>query len=129
MISDARSSGAKPKYNGFVDCVRKIHRNEGMAAFYKGWSPNVQRAMLVNLGELATYDVSKRSLIQYTPLQDNIVCHAAASVISGFFSTLCSCPADVVKTRLMQNPDAVQSTLKCAAGIIKNEGFLALYKG
>eukprot|EP00040_Diaphanoeca_grandis_P011554 m.59292 g.59292 ORF g.59292 m.59292 type:complete len:259 (+) comp22686_c0_seq1:312-1088(+) len=43
-------------YGGFVNAVRMIYRQEGLVGFYCGWRPNVTRAALVNLGELATYD-------------------------------------------------------------------------
>ena len=29
------------RYNGVIDCVTKIYRNEGMLAFYKGLAPNL----------------------------------------------------------------------------------------
>ena len=29
------------KYTGMVDCAKKIYRNEGMTAFYKGLTPNL----------------------------------------------------------------------------------------
>ena len=29
------------KYDGMLDCVRKIYKNEGFRAFYKGLTPNL----------------------------------------------------------------------------------------
>ena len=29
------------RYNGMVDCARKVYRNEGFFAFYKGLTPNL----------------------------------------------------------------------------------------
>lgn len=42
---------------GMGDCLRQIVAQEGgMAGLWRGGGPAVQRAALVNLGELATYD-------------------------------------------------------------------------
>ncbi|CAK9140056.1 unnamed protein product [Ilex paraguariensis] len=67
-------------------------------------SPNVQRAFLVNLGELACYDHAKRSIIENQIFSDNIYAHTLASIMSGLSATVLSCPADVVKTRMMNQP-------------------------
>jgi len=44
-----------------------------------------------------------------------------------FWSTLLSTPADVIKTRLMA--DSKHTMFQCAKDIIRNEGFLSLWKG
>ena len=65
---------------------------------YRGWRPNVARAVCVNVGELVAYDVGKTWLSEHVaaPLVVPL-----ASLHSGFWSTLLSTPADVVKTRMM----------------------------
>ena len=55
---------------------------------------------MVNLGELATYSTAKEFWL-YVGLHDGIICHSLAAVISGFFAAVASTPADVMKTRLM----------------------------
>jgi hypothetical protein len=45
-----------PRYDGMVHALLNILRQEGAAGLWRGTSPAVQRAALVNLGELATYD-------------------------------------------------------------------------
>lgn len=44
----------KPRYTGLMDAFVKIKAEEGIAGFYKGATPAIQRAALVNLGELTT---------------------------------------------------------------------------
>ena len=43
-----------PRYTGLADAFTKIKAQEGMAGFYTGCTPAIQRAALVNLGELTT---------------------------------------------------------------------------
>lgn len=41
---------------GMADALSKIVARDGVAGLWRGGGPAVQRAALVNLGELATYD-------------------------------------------------------------------------
>jgi len=58
--------------------------------------------LLLLLFKIATYDIAKQYIVQTTNLGDNPATHALASIASGFFSTICSTPADVLKTRMMK---------------------------
>eukprot|EP00667_Euglena_gracilis_P021641 EG_transcript_23774 len=116
-------------YRGVWHCLQVIYAEGGSRAFFYGWLPNVQRAMAVNVGELAAYDQCKRLVLTHTSLPDNAQCHGLASVGSGFFSSLCSTPMDVMKTRLMQSQSQFQGVVHCFTHTVRTEGFLALYKG
>jgi len=76
----------------------------------------VQRAALVNLGELATYDAAKGFILASGVFGDTVLCHAAASVLSGLVSALISTPMDVAKTRL-QNQSTLAPQYRCAAAV------------
>ncbi|GLC71627.1 hypothetical protein PLESTF_001142800 [Pleodorina starrii] len=126
---------AAPRYQarGMADCLRQIVAADGWAGLWRGGGPAVQRAALVNLGELATYDQAKQAILA-TGLTggDNLAAHTAASVCSGFFASVVSVPADVVKTRMMsQDPasPAYRSSLDCLVKSVRAEGLMALYKG
>ena len=43
-----------PRYTGLADAFTKIKAQEGIGGFYAGCTPAIQRAALVNLGELTT---------------------------------------------------------------------------
>jgi len=45
---------ARPRYSGLFDALGTIAKREGMLGFYAGSSPAIQRACLVNFGELTT---------------------------------------------------------------------------
>ena len=83
-----------------------IAAQQGVAGLWRGSLPAVQRAALVNLGELTTYDAAKRAVLSSGLTGgDNLWAHALSSVASGFCASVVSTPADVVKTRLMaQDP-------------------------
>ncbi|EAY94320.1 hypothetical protein OsI_16087 [Oryza sativa Indica Group] len=135
MQADSRllSQGIQPRYTGIFDAFTKIVRAEGFRGLWKGVVPNAQRAFLVNMGELTCYDQAKHFIIRKQICGDNLYAHTLASVASGLSATTLSCPADVIKTRMMnQGKDAkvlYRNSYDCLVKTVKHEGLTALWKG
>lgn len=135
MQADGRlvSKGFRPRYTGPFDALKKIVRVEGLVGLWQGVLPNVQRAFLVNMGELACYDQAKRFVVQNRVCDDNVYAHTLASIMSGLSATALSCPADVVKTRMMNQASGQEVTYRnsydCLVKTIRYEGLRALWKG
>lgn len=137
MQADGRMvrQGVQPRYSGPFDALSEIVRAEGFGGLWKGVVPNVQRAFLVNMGELACYDQAKHFVIQNKIAGDNIYAHTLASIMSGLSATALSCPADVVKTRMMNQAASqggrlmYQNSYDCLVKTLRFEGLRALWKG
>jgi len=136
MEGKRRLMGKPPRVEGMTDAVRKILVQGGVVGLWRGCWPNVQRAALVNLGDLSTYDSVKTAILDNTGLQDNYVTHCMASGCAGLVGAIMGTPADVVKARIMNQATdqygrglVYKSSVDCAMQTIKGEGFLALYKG
>lgn len=137
MQADGRlvSQGIQPRYSGLFDALKKIIHSEGFGGLWKGAFPNVQRAFLVNMGELACYDQAKRFIIHNRVADDNIYAHTLSSIMSGFAATALSCPADVVKTRMMNQATGKEGSVgyrnsyDCLGKTVKIEGLGALWRG
>ncbi|CAE8614425.1 unnamed protein product, partial [Polarella glacialis] len=112
---------------GMVTVIRDILREEGPRGFYRGLVPNVQRAALVNLGELATYDQAKGMILESSSLQDGVAVHTLSALCSGFVASVCATPADVVKSRIMAGQ--ASSIVDCVRDTVRNEGIAAMWKG
>ncbi|EEF39962.1 mitochondrial uncoupling protein 3 [Ricinus communis] len=129
------NQGHQPRYSGPFNAFNKIVCTEGFGGLWKGVFPNIQRAFLVNMGELACYDHAKRFVIQNQIAGDNIYAHTLASITSGLSATALSCPADVVKTRMMNQAASQEgqviykSSYDCLVRTVKVEGIRALWKG
>lgn len=67
----------------------------------------MQRAALVNLGDLTTYDMAKQHIMANTGLPDEWPLHTLASSAAGFVAAGLGTPADVIKTRVMNQPTDV----------------------
>lgn len=132
-----RLQGLPRRYRSSLDAFRSIARAGGIRSLWAGWVPNVQRAALVNLGELTTYDTVKHAILAHSTLHDGPAVHALSSMCAGLVAATMGTPADVIKTRIMnQQPTAVdghgpryRSSLDCLRQTVRNEGFCALYKG
>jgi solute carrier family 25 (mitochondrial uncoupling protein), member 27 len=124
------------KKPGMLATFQQIIRQEGILGLWRGSTPAIQRAALVNLGELTTYDVAKRKLIESGLVsgggKDTLAVHISSSMCSGLISAVVSTPADVVKTRLMsQDPLKPQykGMIHCCQKTFEKEGVRGLYKG
>ncbi|XP_076309509.1 uncoupling protein 4A isoform X1 [Tachypleus tridentatus] len=131
-----RLQGYSPRVQSTWHAFTKILAEGGIRGLWKGWVPNVQRAALVNLGDLTTYDSSKHLILKYTTFHDNALTHALASGCSGLIAATLGTPADVIKTRVMNQPTdqngrglLYKSSIDCLLQTVKYEGFGALYKG
>lgn len=52
--------GKTGEYSSIYDCARKIVKNEGLRAFYKGFIPNILGIIPYAGTDLAVYEVSIR---------------------------------------------------------------------
>lgn len=136
MEGRRRLLGYQPRVEGTVDAFRKIVAQAGVLGLWRGCWPNVQRAALVNLGDLSTYDSVKAGLLEHTGLEDNSVTHCMSSGCAGLVGAIMGTPADVVKARIMNQPTdstgrglVYKSSSDCLLQTVQGEGFMALYKG
>ncbi|KAK6624335.1 hypothetical protein RUM44_011194 [Polyplax serrata] len=128
--------GLEPRVKSTYHAFTKILTENGVRGLWKGSIPNVQRAALVNLGDLTTYDTTKRIILKNTSLTDNHITHVLSSACAGLVAATMGTPADVVKTRIMNQPTdnhgrglLYKSSVDCLKKTIQDEGLFALYKG
>ncbi|XP_014278841.1 mitochondrial uncoupling protein 4 isoform X2 [Halyomorpha halys] len=136
MEGKRRLLGKPPRVLSASHAFQKILSEGGIRGLWKGSIPNVQRAALVNLGDLTTYDTAKQFILTHTSLQDSHTTHILSSGCAGLVAATMGTPADVVKTRIMNQPtDAngngliYKSSVDCLVKTVENEGLFALYKG
>jgi len=130
------AAGKPARYAGTADAFRKLYTQKGFRGMWQGWVPNCQRAALVQLGDLAAYDFFKHLFLDNGLVQDGPLCHGLSAFSAGLVAVTMSSPADVVKSRVMNQPfDAngrgtlYKGTLDCLRQTVRDEGFAALYKG
>ncbi|TPP57964.1 Mitochondrial uncoupling protein 4 [Fasciola gigantica] len=137
---------------GIVRIFKQLLSEGGVTGLWRGGLPNVQRAALINMGELTTYDTAKRwyairfqwsmrkmkfigQMFPPCPVQDGPFLHICSSATSGFVAAVVGTPADMIKTRIMNQRASYtdglmyNGVIDCATKVVRNEGCFALYKG
>ncbi|XP_045354410.1 tudor domain-containing protein 6 isoform X2 [Leopardus geoffroyi] len=113
MEGKRKLEGKPLRFRGVHHAFAKILSEGGIRGLWAGWVPNIQRAALVNMGDLTTYDTVKHYLVLNTPLEDNITTHGLSSLCSGLVASILGTPADVIKSRIMNQPRDKQGRSSC----------------
>ncbi|XP_017774582.1 PREDICTED: mitochondrial uncoupling protein 4-like [Nicrophorus vespilloides] len=118
-----------------LGAFRTLYATSGPMGFWKGCFPNAFRASLINLGDLACYDLSKDYILELK-IRDGLPTHIASSAFSGLITSLLSTPLDTLKTRMMNQPvdkrgrgKVYRSTWNCLRKTWRFEGIKGVYKG
>ncbi|KAJ1964462.1 hypothetical protein GGI12_001415 [Dipsacomyces acuminosporus] len=122
------------KYNGTLDCIKKIHAEEGIKAFANGLEATIWRHALWNGGYFGSIFGIKKLLPKAETKKGELAINFVAGAIGGTIGTTLNTPPDVVKTRIQNhnpaNGPARYTTFFGGARVIaKEEGFRSLYKG
>tara|TARA_B110001452_G_scaffold90085_2_gene74004 strand:+ start:1284 stop:2297 length:1014 start_codon:yes stop_codon:yes gene_type:complete len=135
----ADSSIADPalrrNYSSSIDCVIRVAREEGVSALWTGAAPTILRAAFLNSSLLAITSQLKPEISQRTGWEQTAApCMFSATLVASFFSTLCSQPFDVVKSRIQQAAvgeyaGGISGMLDCARTSVAAEGPLVLLRG
>jgi len=120
----------KPLYKHTYDAFFQIYQNYGLSGLYKGTSPTMLRAALLISGKFASYDQTK-TLFRIKGYNESFQLHLAGGLISGFVASILCAPADIIKTRLMCDPNrkVYRGMLDCLIKICKFEGPCTLFRG
>lgn len=122
-------------YDGSMDCVKKIIKQEGILAMYNGLEATMLRHITWNAGYFGVIFQVKEQLPKPNGKSDELRNNFVAGSIGGTFGTVLNTPFDVVKSRIQNSPRVAGSVPKYSWAIpslitvAKEEGFAALYKG
>jgi hypothetical protein len=128
-------------YRNVFHGFQSILQTEGYQCLWRGWNATMIRGVLVTCSQLPAYHTSKYYLVKsgyFT--RDGTSTHLLSSIVSAIVASLVTCPADVIKTRLMnmkkeqslqqQHQSIVYSgVMDCLIKIYRTEGFRGFYKG
>ncbi|XP_030644228.1 calcium-binding mitochondrial carrier protein SCaMC-2-A [Chanos chanos] len=124
------------QYDGISDCAKQILRKEGLAAFYKGYVPNMLGIIPYAGIDLAVYETLKNTWLQQYATESadpGVFVLLACGTISSTCGQLASYPLALVRTR-MQAQATVEGASKVTMSgllkqIVKTEGPAGLYRG
>lgn len=123
------------KYNGMMDCVTKIIRQEGPLTLYQGLESTMWRHILWNAGYFGCIFQVRALLPAATDKKGQVTNDLLSGAIGGTVGTILNTPMDVAKSRIQNSTKVVGTVPKynwawpALGTIMKEEGFGALYKG
>jgi solute carrier family 25 uncoupling protein 27 len=109
----------------------KLLEQKGIAFFWTALRASMVRSALGVCATLATYDHAKDFIsVEKKLLDEGLALHFVCSALSGLAATIVSCPADVIKTRMIvYHAQEKRSTLGWFKHIVRTEGVKALFTG
>uniref|UniRef100_A0A7N5JNV6 Solute carrier family 25 member 25 n=1 Tax=Ailuropoda melanoleuca TaxID=9646 RepID=A0A7N5JNV6_AILME len=97
------------QYSGMLDCARKILAREGVAAFYKGYVPNMLGIIPYAGIDLAVYETLKNAWLQRYAVNSadpGVFVLLACGTMSSTCGQLASYPLALVRTRMQAQGNA-----------------------
>lgn len=98
----------------------------GLQGVFRGASPTILRAVLLNVGMLAVGDELKQ---RFTLVMDPTPALFLSSVVAGVVCALLSLPADLLKTRIQSGVGEAKGMRHIAMEVHRKEGLEAFWKG
>uniref|UniRef100_A0A7S3D7C3 Mitochondrial carrier protein n=1 Tax=Palpitomonas bilix TaxID=652834 RepID=A0A7S3D7C3_9EUKA len=132
MMADTANKYQSRRYASTMTAFCTIWREEGLKGLYRGVGATTARAALVAGSELSVYDQAKVLLRDHGFRENRSSTHFLASMFAGLVATVVSSPADVVKSRLMNESAGARAytgVIHCVQTSIRTEGILSLWKG
>lgn len=124
QLQTTHSTGG-PMFRGPLDCVRYIHRTEGVRGIFRGFGITAVR----DVPGFATYFVTYELLMRQSATQSAFHTLMAGG-FAGVFSWTLSLPFDVIKTRLQADgASKYAGMVDCVKQSYRSEGLSFMTKG
>jgi len=129
-------SGKVKKYDGIGDCFRRVHKEQGFAAFWRGNLVNCLRYAPQQGSALAFNDTLNNVFTKYDSrthlLQSTLVKLTSGGLAGALANTICY-PFDFARTRLASDLRSGGGQFKgifdCIFQTVKSQGITGLYTG
>ena len=120
-------------YKNVFDGMYRVIKEEGFTNLWRGCTPTVARACIINFAMLAPFEEFKQKLREVIPNQHRRT--LISSLMASFIGCVASLPLDNAKTKLQKMKPDVNGVLPyhgikdCILKTVKNEGFFKLWVG
>ncbi|KAI9253886.1 mitochondrial carrier domain-containing protein [Phascolomyces articulosus] len=118
-------------YKNAIDGMVRICREEGPRVLFRGLGSSTNRAVLMTISQMTSYDVFKDMFVTGFEWYDGLSAHFAASLSAALVATTVCSPLDVVKSLKMSAiaKEGKMSTFSMMAHMYKTEGIGSFFKG
>lgn len=121
------------RYNGILDCFRRLYVENGVAAFFKGNATNALRFFLTQALNFSFRDLF-RKLIEEKQGKVSFVGGILAGGVAGAITQMIVYPLDFARTRLANQAKSGQTgeyagLIDCIRQTYRSDGMEGLYRG
>lgn len=128
VLATGLRKGFPPTADSSLGCLLHICKAEGVSTLYRGTGITALRAALGRGAQLASYDHTKHLLHSW--MQEGPLLHVFAAFVSGVCFATAAAPADIVKTRYLNDGEhRYKSALDCWRQTVREFGVFGLYRG
>ncbi|KAF4499242.1 Mitochondrial dicarboxylate transporter [Fusarium agapanthi] len=123
-------SHQRHNYRHVGDGILRMAREEGIGGYMRGWLPNCTRAATQTAGQLASYDIIKKSILDYRKAEETPAIQATSAFLAAVIAVTVTNPLDVLKTRAMSStsPDGT-GMVATAREAFRTEGPAWIFRG
>ncbi|SCO42914.1 uncharacterized protein FFMR_07074 [Fusarium fujikuroi] len=108
-------SHQRHNYRHVGDGILRMAREEGIGAYMRGWLPNCTRAATQTAGQLASYDIIKKCILDYQKAEETPAIQATSAFLAAVIAVTVTNPLDVLKTRAMSSTSTTRSGMVATA--------------
>ncbi|KAF5594936.1 amidohydrolase 2 [Fusarium pseudocircinatum] len=123
-------SQQRHNYRHVGDGMVQIVREEGIGAYMRGWLPNCTRAATQTAGQLASYDIIKKRILDYQKAEETPAVQATSAFLAAVIAVTVTNPLDVLKTRAMSSTATARTGMVATASeVFRIEGPAWIFRG
>ena len=128
----AAFKGATTETPSIISISSKMIKDGGVKSLFNGANALMLRAITFNLGQLLSYDISRKKASEMLNLSpDTFLTHLCASLVAGVAATTLSCPAENIKS-IQQVAKAGMDTASFRGSVVhllKEQGVIGFWNG
>jgi len=129
-------TAANRKYNGFIDCAKKIVSRHGFLGLYQGFGATLLRDIPANAAYFGFYEFFRRSMVNPGQTVGELPVHKVliSGGLAGMLYWISTYPVDVVKSSIQADKTSkserkYKGTMDAFSQIYKSQGFKGFWKG
>ncbi|CAE7690743.1 DIC1 [Symbiodinium pilosum] len=129
ILTTGLRAGHPQRIRGTVSGFKAV-LEDGTLSIFRGSSINIVRSVCMTVGTVPVYEHTKHLAKTKLDFTDSPGLHLGAGIVAGLAGTTVTAPADVVRTRVMQEGGTAGArTLSAVTAILRDQGVGGFFRG
>eukprot|EP00928_Gymnodinium_smaydae_P071361 TRINITY_DN54977_c0_g1_i1.p1 TRINITY_DN54977_c0_g1~~TRINITY_DN54977_c0_g1_i1.p1 ORF type:complete len:326 (-),score=26.25 TRINITY_DN54977_c0_g1_i1:434-1330(-) len=128
ILTTGLRAGLPQRVRGTVHAFSKTIE-EGFSSLFRGSGVNVTRSICMTVGTVPVYEHCKHVAKHNFDVQESPSLHLGAGMVAGLVGTTVTAPADVIRTRIMQDGKGGVGFFGALVAICREQGARGFFRG